>query len=312
MRKKGEPLTILVIGSRGTIGRKLTTELRYKGHAVYEADDKHCDLDRYARVDIREYRQVAKLWNCKPDLVYMLAAEFGRHNGELFYEQCWSTNVIGGRHVMEACVANGTRLIFITSSEVYGETPQQLMCEADTENYPLRHHNDYAMSKWVNEQQILNMEREKGLQCVRVRLFNAYGPGEEFHPFRSVVCLFVHNALTKQPYTVYEDYTRAFTYIDDTIRTLGIIPIAFIPGRVYNIGSDECRPVADVDTLIRKTLGLSFRSDVEYMPKDGHNTVNKRPSISAAKRELGHTLTVRLEEGIPLTIKWMRQWIKSR
>lgn len=301
-------MKILVIGSAGTIGAPLVRALRSRGHVVYESDLQHSHHDYYMRCDVSNARQVSALFErYKPDMVYMLAAEFGRHNGEAFYEQCWATNVIGGRHVMEHCSTHGVKLVFMSSSEAYGEAPQPLMVESDTEHFPLRHHNDYAMSKWVNEQQIMNMEREAGLACVRVRFFNAYGPGEHYHEYRSVVCLFCYRALKGEPYTVYQNYHRVFMYIDDAVRTLANIAEAFKAGRVYNIGGEEYRSIEDVDSILRLRLGSSFSSEVRVLPKDGHNTVDKRPSIEAARKDLGHELTVNLEEGIDRTIDWLRK-----
>lgn len=239
-------------------------------------------------------------------MVYLLGAEFGRHNGEQFYEACWQTNVIGSRHVFEECAVRQIPLVFFSSSEIYGESPQPVMRESDPENFPLRHHNDYAMSKWVNEQQIMNLEREEGLQCVRVRLFNAYGPGEHYHDYRSVVCLFCYRALTGEPYSVYDGYHRVFMYIDDAAATLANIAERFTPGRVYNIGGTEYRPVSDVSDIIEGTLGTEFKSPVLKLGKDGHNTVNKRPDIGLAESELGHAPTVTLEDGIPKTLAWLR------
>ena len=300
--------SVLVIGSAGTIGKPLVRELRRRGRVVREADLQHGGSPDVIRTDIAESRQVDVLLDSvRPEYVYNLAAEFGRHNGERYYEQCWRTNVIGGRHVMEACARRGIKLIHMSSSEAYGETPQPIMRESDTEQLPLRHHNDYAMTKWVNEQQIMNLERASELKAVRIRFFNAYGPGEYYHPFRSVVCLFTYAALMGLPYTVYRGYHRVFMYIDDAVWTLANVADNFIPGRVYNVGGSEYRSIEDVDRLLRDMLGERFISNVEVMQKDGHNTVNKRPSIELAERELGHRLTVDLETGLRRTVEWMQE-----
>ncbi len=298
---------IAVLGSAGTVGTPLVAELQRRGHRVFGGDLAHSHLDDYLRVDISKREQVRRhLEWCNPEIVYCLAAEFGRHNGELFYEQCWQTNVIGGRHVMEECAARNIKLVFMSSSEAYGETPQPVMRETDTERYPLRHHNDYAMSKWINEQQIMNLERAGDLQAVRIRFFNAYGPGEHYHPFRSVVCLFTHAALTGGDYTVYRGYHRVFMYIDDAVRTLANVADNFIPGRVYNVGGEEYCSVEELHNLLVEKLGDSHCANVTYLEQDGHNTVNKRPDISLAKSEIGHELTINLNDGIKRTIAWMR------
>jgi dTDP-glucose 4,6-dehydratase len=301
-------MRILILGDLGTVGVPLRRELEARGHLAFGGDLRHTGNANSMRVDISKREQVQRVieW-CEPEMIYCLAAEFGRHNGEIYYPQCWETNVIGGRHVMEECAARNIRLVFMSSSEAYGEAPQVLMREGDTDEHPLRHHNDYAMSKWVNEQQIMNLERERSdFEAVRVRFFNAYGPGEYFTPFRSVVCLFVHAAITGGDYTVFRGYHRVFMYIDDAARTLANIADNFIPGRVYNIGGEEYCSVEHLHNLIAKKMGGDFSARVEFLGQDGHNTVNKRPDISLAKDEIGHALTVDLNTGIGKTIEWAR------
>src|SRR4030065_1470752 len=80
--------------------------------------------------------------------------------------------------------------------------------------------NDYAMSKWVNEMQILNSAAAFGTETVRVRLFNTYGPGEYFSEYRSAICVFIYKALHNLPYTIYTKHARTSSYIDDSVKTL--------------------------------------------------------------------------------------------
>ena len=167
-------------------------------------------------------------------------------------------------------------------------------------------HNDYAVTKWVNEVQIMNFEKRYNNQCMRLRFFNAYGPGEYYHHYRSVVCLFSYRALAGIPWQVYEGYHRVFMYIDDFIPTLANAVEKFDPGNVINIGGDEYRSVKDLSDLILEYTGAD-PSLVEYLPEDKHNIVNKRPNIDKAINMFGHKSTVNLEEGIPKTINWMKK-----
>ena len=239
------------------------------------------------------------------DFVYHLAAEFGRLNGEEYYEQLWRTNVLGTRNILEWQRRAGFKLIFASSSEIYGETHADIL----DEDLPLRRQivqpNDYALTKWVNELQIVNFAARHGLPVVRMRLFNAYGPGEYYHPYRSVVCLFCYRALHGLKYQVYEEYYRVFMYVDDLIQTMANVCERFQPGRVYNIGGVEYRSVRELSDLILAETGADPRL-VEYLPEDRHNVVSKKPLIELAKKELGHDPRVSLEEGIPRTLAWMR------
>lgn len=299
---------ILVIGSSGTIGRPLTAELTKGGHDVYTSDLRHSSSERHTRCEIANFRQVQFLLDRNFDYVYNLAAEFGRKNGEDYYEQLWQTNVIGMKNILRLQSSKRFRLIHFSSSEIYGEPrlPEGALLDEDLPNrMPLRQRNDYAISKWVNEQQIRNAIERDNVESLIVRLFNAYGPGEHYTPYRSVVCLFIYRALAGLPYDVYLNYKRVFMYVDDAVRTLANIPDRFKPGEVYNIGGEEYVEVKQVSDMILKYLGKDDKL-VRYLTEDKHNVVSKRPDITKARKDLGHSLQIRLNEGIPRTIEWMK------
>jgi len=296
---------ILVTGSKGTLGRPLVRELERRGHEVWGVDMQHQADRRYFRADVASYRQLERVFAQDYDYVYHLAAEFGRVNGEEYYDTLWETNVIGTRNILEWQRKKGFKLAFASSSEIYGDKHAEIL----REDIPLQHsiiqHNDYAVTKWVNEIQIMNFEKRYGNQCVRMRFFNAYGPGEYYHNYRSVVCLFGYRALHRMPYEVYEGYHRVFMYIDDFIPTLATVVDNFVPGEVYNIGGEEFRSVRELSDLILDQVGCDDRI-VTYLPEDKHNVQNKRPDISKAKLAFGHNPKTTLEEGIPKTIEWMK------
>ncbi len=203
---------VLVTGGLGTIGRGLIEELRGKGHDVYSIDLGHGEeeigfslrtdvLDpRYARCDIGEFRQLERVFRkWGPfDYVYNCAAEFGRWNGEDFYEQLWRSNAVGTKNLIRLQEELKFRLIHFSSSEVYGDWPE-IMTESVMDKYEIRQMNDYAMTKWVNEMQIHNSRQQFGTESVIVRIFNTYGPGEYYSPYRSVNCRFVYCALRGLP-----------------------------------------------------------------------------------------------------------------
>ena len=128
------------------------------------------------------------------DYVYHCAAEFGRWNGEDFYETLWRTNADRHEEHDPPAGASRFRLIHFSSSEVYGDWPE-LMVETVMDEYEIKQLNDYAMTKWVNEMQIRNSATQYGTETVVVRLFNTYGPGEYYSPYRSVNCRFLYCAL---------------------------------------------------------------------------------------------------------------------
>lgn len=295
---------ILVTGSRGTLGRRLVEELGRRGHEVWQTDLMHTDAPRYIRCDIVNHRQLERVFEVDYHYVYHLAAEFGRLNGEEYYETLWQTNVIGTRNILELQRQRRFRLIFASSSEIYGDRHEPVLSEDIPLNHSIIQQNDYATTKWVNEVQIMNFEKRDGIEAMRLRFFNAYGPGEYYHPYRSVVCLFCYRAIHDIPYEVYEGYHRVFMYIDDFIPTLANAAERFNAGGVYNIGGIEFRSVRELSDLILRLLGKGDAL-VTYLPEDKHNVQNKRPDVTRATRDLGHRPTVTLEEGVPKTIEWM-------
>jgi len=296
---------ILITGSVGTLGRPLRRVLERRGHDVWGLDLQHQPDVKYIRADVAAYRQLERAFEQDYDYVYHLAAEFGRINGEEYYDTLWQTNVIGTRNILEIQRKKQFKLIFASSSEIYGDKHAAVLSEDLPLQQSIIQHNDYAVTKWVNEIQVMNFEKRFGNPIVRLRFFNAYGPGEYYHNYRSVVCLFSYRALHGLPYDVYLGYHRVFMYIDDFIPTLANVVDNFKPGEVYNIGGDEFRSVKELSDLILKQAGRND-SLVNYLPEDRHNVQNKRPNIEKARRAFGHNPTVTLERGVPKTIEWMR------
>jgi dTDP-glucose 4,6-dehydratase len=297
---------ILVTGSLGTLGRPLVGELKARGHDVWQCDIPHAGEEQYIRADISKHRQLEKVFETGSyDFVYHLAAEFGRLNGEEYYETLWQTNVIGTRNVLELQRERGFKLIFASSSEIYGDRHEAVLHEDIPLQQSIIQQNDYAVTKWVNEIQVMNFEKRYGAEIVRCRFFNAYGPGEHYHSYRSVVCLFCYRAMFDLPYEVYDGYHRVFMYIDDFIPTLANVCERFRPGEVYNIGGEDYRSVRELSDLILTHLGKDD-SLVRYLPEDFHNVQNKRPDITRARRDLGHDPQTKIEDGVPRTIEWMQ------
>ena len=297
-------MRILITGCAGTLGIPLVEELRERGHEVWGCDLQHQNFANYIRADIAEYRQMEEvLAAANFDVVYNLAAEFGRVNGEEYYEKVWKTNAIGMRNILELQKMMGFKLIHASSSEIYGDMAVDFYRE---DMLPAPQQNDYAISKWVNELQIRNFIRRFNSKIMTLRFFNAYGPGEFYNAYRSVVCLFCYRAMYGIPYEVYEGYHRVFMYIDDFIPTLANACEKFISGEVVNIGGAEYRSVHELSDIILKSLGKKDTM-VKYLPEDKHNVTNKRPDIEKARKLLLHNPGVSLEVGVEKTLKWMKE-----
>lgn len=299
-------MKILVTGGLGAVGAPLARELKNRGHEVWVCDLPHSEGPNYVRCDVGDYRQVQNAFKkAEFEMVYHLAAEFGRWNGEDYYEKVWQSNAIGTKNLLRFQEERKFRMVFFSSSEVYGDW-NELMLEETPSKVPIRQMNDYAISKWVNEMQIMNSADRFGTETVRVRLFNTYGPGEPYSEYRSVVCQFIYRALHDLPYTVYLDHHRTSSYIDDTVRTLSNIVTRFKAGEVYNIAGNEYHDIKDLSDMILKYVGKDDRL-VKYMPVEAHNTKDKKTDIAKSVRDLDHRPEVPLSTGLPRTIEWQKK-----
>jgi dTDP-glucose 4,6-dehydratase len=313
---------ILVTGGLGTIGSALVAVLSSRGHDVYSVDLSHSTDEigfslrtdvakpKYARCDVGEYRQVERIFEkWGPfDFVYHCAAEFGRWNGEDFYEQLWRSNAIGTKNIIRLQEKHKFKLIHFSSSEVYGDWPN-VMVENVMDLYEIKQMNDYAMTKWVNEMQISNSVIHYNTESVIVRIFNTYGPGEYYSPYRSVNCRFIYCALKRIPWLVYRGYTRTSTYLGDSINTLCNIVENFKAGETYNVGGDQYHTVEEFSNLVLKVTGADPKL-VLYKDAEVLTTRHKKVDISKAISDLNHKTTVNLETGIRNTVDWMKSVYK--
>ena len=312
-------MKILVTGGMGVVGTGLVEALRASGHHVVSCDLHHqpdqigfsvgTDVERpsYARCDVGEFRQIERVFERMGpfDYVYHCAAEFGRWNGEDYYETLWRTNAVGTKNIIRLQERLDFRLIHFSSSEVYGDWPD-IMVETVMDEYEVKQLNDYAMSKWVNEMQIRNSATHYNTQSVVVRLFNTYGPGEYYSPYRSVNCRFLYCALRGLPWTVYRNHLRTSTYLSDTVRTLCNIVDNFKAGQTYNIGGDAVHTIEELSDTVLKVTGAD-PALVQYRDSEILTTKEKRVDVDKAIRDLSHKTTCNLEEGIRQTADWMRK-----
>ena len=306
MRNMTETNRVLITGGLGFIGSNLANELERRGHDVWICDIRHAENPKVIRCDVGRFRQVERLFEAhKFDYVYHAAAEYGRWNGEAYYENLWNTNAVGMKNILRLQEKTGFRMVFFGSAEVYGDYAG-LMTEAVMDTVPIKQMNDYAIVKWANELQILNSETMFGTETVRVRLFNVYGPREHFSPYRGVVPVFIYKALHDQPYTVYLSHKRTFEYVEDICRTLGNVMDRFTPGEVYNLGSEQQYDIKQLSDLILRYLQKDDAS-VDYREAELFTTKEKRPDSSKAAKELNHRITVSLEQGVPPTIEWFKR-----
>jgi UDP-glucose 4-epimerase len=197
------------------------------------------------------------------------------------------------------------RVIYAASSSAYGGTPGALRSEDDAVA-PL---SPYAASKLAGECYCQACTAVYGLETVRLRFFNVFGPRQRADsPYTGVIALFCQAMLEGRAPTVHGDglQSRDFTYVANSVQAL--IKAADAPaasGQVYNIGNGGSITVLDLvrhlNELLRTNLqpifGPARRGDVRHSQAD----------ITRARRDLGYEPSVTFAEGFRLTLDAMRQ-----
>lgn len=304
-------MKILVTGAAGNIGTNLCNELRSRGHKVIGCDLYNTEREDYIRCDVKHYRQLEKVFNDlgKFDYVYHLAAEYGRWNGESYYENLWMTNMIGTKNILDFQVKLGFKLIFFSSCEVYGDytgfmTEDVMIDNKISDTFQM---NDYAITKWAGELMCKNATTMFGNEIVRVRPLNCYGPYEHYTPYRGFIPKFIYLSLTNKPYTVFEGHKRIIDYVEDSCFTFANISDNFIPGEVYNVGGkvEWEMDIKEYSDIVLNITGGNYDL-VTYKESENFTTKIKTVDFSKAIKDLGHDPKIDPHEGIRRTAEWMK------
>ena len=305
-------MNILVTGGAGNIGTNLCNELKSRGHRVFAVDLYNNERDDYMRCDVKNYRQVERVFEeYGPfEFVYHLAAEYGRWNGEAYYENLWQTNNVGTKHILRLQEKHKFKLIFFSSCEVYGDyegfmTEYVMSDNKISDTYQM---NDYAITKWAGELMCLNSTSMFGTEIVRVRPLNCYGPHEHYTPYRGFIPKFIYHAINDKPYTVFKGHKRIIDYVEDSCNTFANIVDNFIPGEVYNVGGrvEWEKDIKEYSDIVLEATGKSD-SIVDYKESEAFTTKIKTVDFSKAIKDLNHNPKIDPEEGIKRTVRWMKE-----
>jgi UDP-glucuronate decarboxylase len=225
-------------------------------------------------------------------------------------------NSVGLKHVLDLAQRNGGRVLFASTSEVYGDPhvhPQREDYWGNVSSTGPR--SCYDEAKRFGEALCMIYVRSRGVDARLIRIFNTYGPNMDPEDGR-MLPNFITQALRNQPLTIYGDggYTRSLCYVEDLVSGLTAIMESNRPdasGRVYNVGNPEEHTILDYAQLVLELIPESS-SSITYMPPVPDDPSRRRPDISRAKSELSWEPRVPLRDGLGRTIDYFREVTAER
>jgi UDP-glucose 4-epimerase len=248
------------------------------------------------------------------ELVYHMGAVVGVEHYVTDPFKVLNVNVNGTQNVLAAAMENGARVVFSSTSEVYGRNPKVPYAEDDDRVLGSTKIDRwcYSTSKAVGEH-FCSAYHKQGLPVTIVRYFNVYGPRLDAIDLGRVVTIFMGQVLRGEDVTVVGDgsQTRCFTYVSDAIRATieaGIKGEAI--GGIFNIGTDQEISILEfAETMIelaRSPSRIRFVSQQAVYGNSYEDVRRRVPDNTRMRKILGVVPEVPLREGLRQTIGWFR------
>jgi nucleoside-diphosphate-sugar epimerase len=304
----------MVTGCAGFIGSHLSESLLADGHSVLGVDHVGDNYGRAQKLDNLAHARDWDAFDFAPidlscggltelveacDVVFHLAAEPGVRAswGERF-ELYLRNNVLATQRLLEAARRWSGRLVYASSSSVYGNAAAAPTPESAVPR-PL---SPYGVTK-LDGEHLCDLYREShGVDTVTLRYFSVYGPRQRPDMAFNVFC---HAALRGEPVALFGDgrQTRDFTYVSDVVAATRIAAERAPAGSLYNVGAGSGTSVASALELLGEIAGRAVA--VEHLPRrrgDVQDTVADATRIAA---ELGHRPKTPLADGLRAEFEWV-------
>ncbi len=306
----------LVTGGAGFIGSNMVRFLLDKGQTVrvldnFETGKRENLLDLNDRIeliegDIRD-EQIVRQSVADADVVYHLAALGSVPRSLKQPQETHDVNVSGTFNVLLAAKEAGVkRVVFASSSSVYGENP----ILPQHEGLPLAPISPYGASKAIGEIYCRGFYESYGLETISLRYYNVFGPCQDPHSqYAAAIPLFVSALLRDEPPTIFDDgeQSRGFTYIDNVTTANWLAATApKISGEAVNISTVNAVTVNTVVQTIQSLLGKKHIHPVYTDPRPG-DIKYSLADVQRAGEVLGFEPFVSFEEGIARAIDWYRE-----
>ena len=319
-------MKVFVTGAAGFIGSHLCRALLSRGDRVvgldnfdtfYPRSQKEANLNFAAEGGPLEFvegdiRKAEILDHCLAaqggitDAVIHLAALAGVQLSLAEPLRFQEVNLNGTAQVLEAMRRHGVRrLIFASSSSVYGDSPKIPFQEGDPVDHPI---SPYAATKKAGELLTHVYHHLFGFDVHCLRFFTVYGPRQRpdlaIRKFAELMTL-------GDPVPIYGDgsQSRDFTYIDDIVAGVLASLDNLASYRIYNLGRGQAASVLDLVKIMGRILGV--KADLAYSPRKPGDVARTYADISLAAKELGYLPVVSLAEGLERFIAWFRSAAKQ-
>jgi UDP-glucuronate 4-epimerase len=310
----------LVTGGAGFIGSHLVDRLLRDDNDVvildnfdrfYDRRRKEANLRaalksarcRLIEGDITEPDVVtAAFADCRPDVVFHLAAKAGVRPSIEDPVGYYRVNVEGTLRILEeARRTPSTRVIFASSSSVYGDHPTAPFRETDRVDDPI---SPYAATKKSGELLCHAYHRLFGLPVTCLRFFTVYGPRNRPD---LAIAKFARLIERGQPLPFYGDGTtrRDYTFVDDVIE--GVVRAAerCRGYAIYNLGNSSPVTLTELVALLGEALGR--KPLLDRQPPQPGDVRQTYADVSLAARELGFAPKTPLAEGLKRYVAWLRR-----
>lgn len=316
-------MKILITGGGGFIGSHLTARLLEEGHSITAIDIANTGKVKeflqdsnynYIKDSVMNRKIIDELAG-KTDVIVHLASICRVKEYINRPEEVITINVLGTKNILEAARKHGCKVIYASSSEIYGKNKHPPFKEDD--NRLLGPTSDprwsYSTSKACAESLCFS-HMKKGVDCRILRYFNVYGPKLDKVGEGRVISSMIGDLLKKNIIKVTGDglQTRSFIYIDDAIdATYEAIIRETAKNKVFNIGTED---EITMEELSRKIMALSkkdpetrFVSKKEFLGRDYDDVPRRAPDNTCMKEVLGVKPKISLDEGLKRTYEWFRK-----
>jgi dTDP-glucose 4,6-dehydratase len=306
-------LISLVAGGAGFLGSHLCDRLIADGNEVICLDNLitgRCEnikaLTAHPRFTFVMHNIIEELPQLpRMDRIFHLASPASPRAYQLYPIETMRANSEGTRRLLELAARDGSRFVYTSTSEVYGDPLQHPQREDYWGNVnPVGRRSMYDEAKRYGEALIVTYAEIRGVNTAITRLFNTYGPRMRSDDGR-IISNFITQALRGNPLTVYGDgtQTRSFQYVDDLISGLILLAESTSKGPM-NLGNPEEYTILELAQLIREFTQSA--SSIVFGPLPADDPQQRRPDITLATQTLGWKPTVSVRDGLQRTIEYYR------